>query len=463
MSCNHRRTAGDPHPACDSCLQEAGLKLCTQDETCELCVDLSKEYWDRKGKARVKREWRQRKRDSGNGNPEGEDKDSDVDVEETQTGRFSPVSEVDSDATRSHVEVIDSEDMLQDSEDSHDELDVSQARRHQQQEDAKEEKAAKLPPSPTQIANEMEFPDLLRFVEENSEYTLGDPVSSRPSSAFRLTSQGARDDKGPEFVALSLSSAIAGLAERRTIDALEGSHPHQLGAIPSFGNRGSMRSYQLSTPDLSVSPASHFEDSTSILRHVLKQSRSYVRDSDLALIEQSQRESLAIHSYMDAYLAAMHATVRGQDNPDPRILRLLSTTANGLADLARRSVHTLQQVTLHRRDMALWGSSLRPSLVAQLRHAPFLAQKSLFDRVLLMKAQEELKEDQMTQVISKAAKAPSSRPLHSTPPKQDKKRSMSSPQSFSSTQGPAKKKLSLPKPTPVRPVTKTSQGQQKYR
>ena len=53
-------------------------------------------------------------------------------------------------------------------------------------------------------------------------------------------------------------------------------------------------------------------------------SRSYVRELNLVHLETMQRESLAVHSYMDAYLTAVSADLKKHDEANPYVLRALS-------------------------------------------------------------------------------------------------------------------------------------------
>ena len=95
------------------------------------------------------------------------------------------------------------------------------------------------------------------------------------------------------------------------------------------------------------------------MANVTPKSRSYVRELDLIYLDTMQRESLAIHSYMNAYLMAVSADLKKDAEANPYVLRALSALANAVSEIARRSIASSLQVVLHRRDMGLWRSAIR--------------------------------------------------------------------------------------------------------
>ncbi len=457
VACNHRKCASDPHTVCESCALIAGWKICTPEDGCDTCADTSQEAWAKILKARAKRQWRQKQRSAhaGDAPDDGEEDDDELEQEPlSQQGEEEDTQRADSPRSHlssqseigSHVEIVDSEPQ---SEASDDEIEPTQKPRSE---------------SPVRLASEIEFPDLLRFVEMNSPFTLGDPAASRPSSAFRLTSQDSLPEKEPSFLALSASQAIVDLAIRRSHEAMEASHAHQLGHIPQFSSKGSLKSYQLASQQVNQHPAIHTEDKFPFLRQVQKSSRSYVRESDLLAMESNQREMLCIQNYLDAFLTAASSVAKQQKDADPFLIRSITASANALAELVKRSINLLQQISIHRRDMALWGTTIKPSHIASLRHSPFLDSKSLFDKVTLHKVQEDFMEDQKNKVISRAAKASTSsqRSAPTTPRATPKRQAASHP--MSGTPQRKRQKLQLPKPSPQRPVAAPkAQGQPKHR
>ena len=117
-----------------------------------------------------------------------------------------------------------------------------------------------------------------------------------------------------------------------------------------------------------------------------------------------QRESLAIHSYMDAYLTAVTADSKKDDEANSYALRTLSALANAVAEIARRSIVSLHQIVLHRRDMGLWRSDIRSSAIGRLRHTPFLGRSTLYPMELVKDISNELREDDRHSAIAMAVR-----------------------------------------------------------
>ena len=99
---------------------------------------------------------------------------------------------------------------------------------------------------------------------------------------------------------------------------------------------------------------------------------------DLALLQTLGRENLVILSYLDAFLATIASVINDREDTEPFLLRAISASVNNLAELTQRSVAIVQHTSIHRRDMALFGSHLSAQHMARLRQAPFLAETVLF-------------------------------------------------------------------------------------
>ena len=86
-----------------------------------------------------------------------------------------------------------------------------------------------------------------------------------------------------------------------------------------------------------------------ILFYATPGSRSWVAEQDLCVFESNLRETLAASSYMDALQTAAATMIRTLDNPI--LLRLIMVSANALLEIVQRAAHSLQLVTMHRRDL----------------------------------------------------------------------------------------------------------------
>ena len=87
------------------------------------------------------------------------------------------------------------------------------------------------------------------------------------------------------------------------------------------------------------------------MANVAPKSIAHVRGMDCVHLEAMQRETLAIYSYMDAYVAAITADIIKDSDASPYILRTLSVFANSISEIARSSIASLHQLVLYRRDM----------------------------------------------------------------------------------------------------------------
>ena len=117
-----------------------------------------------------------------------------------------------------------------------------------------------------------------------------------------------------------------------------------------------------------------------------------------------QRESRAIHSYMGAYLTAVTADLKKDDEANPYVLRALSALANAVSETVRRSIASLHQVVLHRLDMRLWILDSRSSAIGLLRHTPILGRSTLYRMELMNDISTELGEDDRHSAIAMAVR-----------------------------------------------------------
>ena len=160
---------------------------------------------------------------------------------------------------------------------------------------------------------------------------------------------------------------------------------------------------------------------------ITPKSRAYVSKRDLVQLETFQRENLTILSSMDAFVSSVASVLKDRPHKDPFLIRTLYGIGNGLAEIIKRSLASLQQVVLHRRDMSLWYSSLRSKHVASLRHAPVLGATLVFPPDLVREVSESRQEDIKSRALLKAATAGNSAPRQSSsfsgPPRQPKRQS----------------------------------------
>ena len=179
---------------------------------------------------------------------------------------------------------------------------------------------------------------------------------------------------------------------------------------PSTICRVPMRQYSLSGDDIRQSSPGWAQDRPEWVSKVKLNTRLYVMDSDAFRLDSSVRESLVILSNLDAVTSALHNTITDTDALTvPFIIRALQYIGGGLGDLARLATFSAHQLSLHRRDAALWeAKSRRISFrqLATLRHAPFLASQYVFEPETLQRISDERQEDAQKRAIMRLATTP---------------------------------------------------------
>ena len=239
--------------------------------------------------------------------------------------------------------------------------------------------------TPTLRPEDIEFPDLLRWVARNSNFDATAPPPKSDEEVL-FESEVRPDPRGSDFLQLSPSPAIRALAERRAKEAQE----KEKEGLPTIGKvppsticRVPMRQYSLSGEEIRKSAPTWAPERPDWISKVKPNTRLYLTDSDAARLDSSARESLVILSNLDAVTSALQHTITDTDALTvPFILRALQFVGGGLADLARLSTCSSHQLSLHRRDAALWEAKSRrisSRQLATLRHAPFLASQYVFD------------------------------------------------------------------------------------
>ena len=267
-----------------------------------------------------------------------------------------------------------------------------------------------------------------------------------------MQSQDDLESAEPQFLALSSSPAIVDIAAKRTSDGASQPNAANTGSMPSTASfRSSLKPYLSSSGDVLSSPSAQPEPRPSWMREVVSKSRAYVRECDLVALETLARENLLILSSLDAFLAASSSVIGKNSSADPFLLRAMSASGNAIAELVHRTVASLQNLTIHRRDMALYGTGVRAPHLPKLRHAPFLARTTLFDPEVIRQVSEEEWESAKKEAFTKALRASSMPPAQRKPSshhaKQAPKRQAPST-TVASTPKAKRPKSSVPTPAP---------------
>ena len=174
-------------------------------------------------------------------------------------------------------------DVSQHSEDPHDSSSSSSGSDTEEGSDGSEElfpqrNTKSSPGRPArELAREIEFSELLRWVRDHTAFELGDPALSKRPRSVRMQSQDELLPAEPSFVALSCSPAIMDFAARRTEESAQAPNAGQVGYMAPVP-KSSMKPYQLTSMDVSPTAASHPDPKPDWMPHVSPRSRAYVRD-----------------------------------------------------------------------------------------------------------------------------------------------------------------------------------------
>ena len=259
-----------------------------------------------------------------------------------------------------------------------------------------------------QAAMDVEFPDLLRVIASRTQCTVGQPFKEDKPRQLRMGAMFVPQEEPDEFLALSPSPNVLACADMAQASAAEAKSASRTCHMPApFFPKGKIRQYCFSTNELLTrSAAAPGPEAPRWIANHNPGSRSWVAEQDLCVLESHVRETLAASSYLDGLQTAAASIIRTLDNPI--LLRLVMVSANALLEIVQRASHSLQLITMHRRDLYINGKPSHAALNAEeyaaLRTAPCLGSAALFEPDILRrinnehikKAQEELTLQQFT-------------------------------------------------------------------
>ena len=192
------------------------------------------------------------------------------------------------------------------------------------------------------------------------------------------------------------------LAQRNSVEAVESDAASTLGRLPPLAvSKQAMRQFQLLDTQICVPPL-QWGEKQDWFAFITPKSRAYVTERDFVQLETFQRENLTVLSSMDAFVSSVAGVLKGRPHEDHFLIRTLYGIDNGLAEIIKRSLASLQQIVLHHRDMPLWYSSLCSKHVAYLRHAPVLGATLVFPPDLVHEVLESCQGDIKSKAFFKA-------------------------------------------------------------
>ena len=130
-------------------------------------------------------------------------------------------------------------------------------------------------------------------------------------------------------------------------------------------------------------------------------------------------------------------------------LKASMLAGNGLAELAKRQIVTLQQIVTHRRDIALkhvdTSHGIPDDQFAALRHGPVLGTNELFDPALLNQVTEDIRTRRKETAIDNLVLNPKATPSTSRTPSHQQAKKRTASATFTPTAAEAAKKRKGPK------------------
>ena len=272
------------------------------------------------------------------------------------------------------------------------------------------------PPSVESQAMDLGFDEVLRLIASRTDFSTGEPHAKK-QEAPRMGAQFVRDDPTSPYVALSPSLNVLQCAELAQRAAAEAPMAHKTTHVaPPAYPRAKIKQFCFSDDRISLQPAVHVVNNIPAwMCRVSAPDRVWTMDRDLAALELAQRESLAAISYLDALQTASFGVVKSMNHPV--LLRFIMIMANALLELCQRSVYSLQAITTLRRDGALHGArmSLPQDTMSELRNAPCIGSRHLFDPKLVQRINEQQVARANDSLAMRAYMTPS---LAQKPPKQ---------------------------------------------
>ena len=259
------------------------------------------------------------------------------------------------------------------------------------------------PASIPEQAMAIDYAELLHLVAQRSGFTVGDQFVARSRSTLRMGAQFVPESTPSRFVALSASQNVLNCSVQARLAAAQATNATQPGLPPPAFFKANTKQYAFTSDDLRLPACSHPDrDLPNWLVPVQPRHRIYVRDMDLSQLEALTRETLAACSYLDAMQTACSNIATELNHP--LLLRIIMASGGLLLDVTNRAAFALQLLTTHRRDAALFRTRklLLPEQLSELRNAPCLASRSLFDPELVRRINTEHLATARDSLISRA-------------------------------------------------------------
>ena len=146
--------------------------------------------------------------------------------------------------------------------------------------------------------------------------------------------------------------------------------------------------YQLGDEGLHLTAPTWPTDLPKFLVEMVQQTRLRISDAHAVRMDNALKEALAIISRVDGCACAINERMpHPGDLSDSYIIRTIRALGAGIGDVAKHLVSVSHQLTLHRRDTALWEARARglsAKDIFAIRHAPSMGTDSIVNSEFLV-------------------------------------------------------------------------------
>ena len=254
-------------------------------------------------------------------------------------------------------------------------------------------------------AMRIEIPDLLQWIDMNSNYSVAQVGPPKKRKQLVLASAALLPEvNAPEpFVGLNVNPGYEHI-QREILEEFVAHRPHQLKVMvgkynppPNTTMGAKIGSFKLAGDGFCEGALKYPMAMPDFLSPMQGHFIATVREEDLKRWEEASRSSLVILSNLDAAVEAMVSTYPEHMQRNLYLMRSMFRVVQGLEALTRITVGSLHQAVTHRRDAAINARlnhktkplEIREDHLEKLRYAPFVNERFLFDPTLLQEIATE--------------------------------------------------------------------------
>ena len=248
------------------------------------------------------------------------------------------------------------------------------------------------------------IPDLLRWIEQNSDFVVSEAVQETKRLRISLSSSAFIPDLDrPEpFLGLNSSPALVH-GFNAVLNSWEKHKPKPIReligkyVVPRDMFNVNMGTYRVTDEAITGDALKYPQEIPPFITLMKPNYSATVREEDLKRFEENARRSLLILSSLDTTLSALIRVYPDSESPDTSFMRALFRTSQGLSALSELASASLHQAVIHRRDSSINArlfNKQKPVYMSEdhisaLRNGPILGEEYLFHPDILHRLQQE--------------------------------------------------------------------------